>query len=465
MTPASNTLEESALTLAWSMWAELGVPGVIRNHAGCSIDPEALLLLTAALAATDPRLRDESLDCLHNLIPYVWTSRLKVLLRTATPHVRECFEKYAATFNASSKSSTRLPQEKKVAPWRFQRTHKSRELRFDSQGLMYLRTRALLGVGVKADAMVTLLCKPHSGWLASELSQSLGTAKRVVSNVLLDFEQAGAIQSVKEANRLRYQLAKERDMTALLGPLPARHPAWGKIVSFITTIANIGGQRTRTADVVLRVDASAAIEELAAALFAEGIVVTPPQSSQLPDLLSWAEHHVAEIAQGGSSLLGSARQSDSDKDSLTGLRNKRRIISDLTSAMSRPSPLGLALVDLRRFKDLNDKFGHTVGDIVLKRVADVLAPQLLAGRIGGDEFAIILEGDALKDPEQWSRTLAASIEERCGKDLSSHPIRVWIGVAVKNATTVASPYEMLTAADKALMSSKNSKHAFSMSHL
>jgi diguanylate cyclase (GGDEF)-like protein/PAS domain S-box-containing protein len=88
-------------------------------------------------------------------------------------------------------------------------------------------------------------------------------------------------------------------------------------------------------------------------------------------------------------------------DMLTGLSNRRDFDEKLDTALARrnglPQPLALMLIDLDRFKEINDTHGHLAGDIVLKAVAarlrdaaydiDVLA------RLGGDEFAILL-GDA-----------------------------------------------------------------------
>ncbi len=59
--PASATIQRHAADLAWSLWTELGVPGVIRRHASLVVDPEPLLVATPELARTDQRLQDEVL--------------------------------------------------------------------------------------------------------------------------------------------------------------------------------------------------------------------------------------------------------------------------------------------------------------------------------------------------------------------------------------------------------------------
>lgn len=83
-------------------------------------------------------------------------------------------------------------------------------------------------------------------------------------------------------------------------------------------------------------------------------------------------------------------------DDLTGLANRRRLTEVLQQhfAVSNPEPLALLLVDLDRFKEVNDSLGHHMGDELLRlvrpRFEAVLEPSDMACRLGGDEFAIVL---------------------------------------------------------------------------
>lgn len=85
-------------------------------------------------------------------------------------------------------------------------------------------------------------------------------------------------------------------------------------------------------------------------------------------------------------------------DPLTGLYNRRyampRLQRMMTSAESSGSPLSLMVLDLDRFKSVNDTYGHAAGDAVLvdvaKRLSDSLRPQDLVARIGGEEFLVAL---------------------------------------------------------------------------
>jgi len=87
----------------------------------------------------------------------------------------------------------------------------------------------------------------------------------------------------------------------------------------------------------------------------------------------------------------------SERDALTGLRNRRRFERDIADQVERPSireHAVLMMIDLNGFKKINDLHGHKVGDQVLKAVAAALRGRLrdsdMVARIGGDEFAIVM---------------------------------------------------------------------------
>lgn len=85
-------------------------------------------------------------------------------------------------------------------------------------------------------------------------------------------------------------------------------------------------------------------------------------------------------------------------DTLTGLPNRRLLLDRLDRALARYERYGegfsVAFVDLDRFKQINDRFGHAAGDAFLKHVARCLAASVRAsdtvGRLGGDEFLLLL---------------------------------------------------------------------------
>ncbi len=87
------------------------------------------------------------------------------------------------------------------------------------------------------------------------------------------------------------------------------------------------------------------------------------------------------------------------RDGLTGLYNRRYFDERIREESARAAryqgyPFGIIILDLDRFKDVNDEYGHPVGDVVLCTVADRLADQVreidICCRLGGDEFAVLL---------------------------------------------------------------------------
>lgn len=149
-------------------------------------------------------------------------------------------------------------------------------------------------------------------------------------------------------------------------------------------------------------------------------------------------------------------------DPLTGLSNRRAFLSDaealIAARLSRSEPLAVLLADLDHFKRINDRFGHAIGDQVLKVFAMTvrrnLGPHDLAGRLGGEEFAILLpgarEGAALELAERIRRAFAEAADGTGG-----HPVRgtVSIGVAALRIGT-HDLLGLLDRADSALYQAK-----------
>ena len=94
--------------------------------------------------------------------------------------------------------------------------------------------------------------------------------------------------------------------------------------------------------------------------------------------------------------LGTARR-QARTDELTGLANRRYFVERLDRELARPTrDLAVAFVDLDRFKEVNDSFGHDVGDSLLTlvgaRMRESIGGEVLLARLGGDEFGLIMPG-------------------------------------------------------------------------
>jgi diguanylate cyclase (GGDEF)-like protein len=104
-------------------------------------------------------------------------------------------------------------------------------------------------------------------------------------------------------------------------------------------------------------------------------------------------------------------------DNLTGLPNRAMFLERLADELARGGSTGVVIVDLDDFKPVNDRYGHAVGDALLRVVSERLAgcvgPGDLVARLGGDEFAIVLSGPTPELlaglPGRLARTLDAPI--------------------------------------------------------
>lgn len=164
-------------------------------------------------------------------------------------------------------------------------------------------------------------------------------------------------------------------------------------------------------------------------------------------------------------LEAAARQ-----DPLTGLMNRRAFQEILQSHFAHeprsvragePGVLSLAFVDVDRFKEINDRFGHAAGDAVLVAIAEILRTQFAGGhgipaRIGGEEFAIMLPGIHLADAVAISEAIRSAVGT---VDVGATPalaaVTVSIGVA-NSASGFRSAEAILRAADEAMYAAKGS---------
>jgi diguanylate cyclase (GGDEF)-like protein len=149
------------------------------------------------------------------------------------------------------------------------------------------------------------------------------------------------------------------------------------------------------------------------------------------------------------------------RDALTGLHNRRYLMDALAdkvqdAAQGRTS-FGVVLIDIDHFKQINDRYGHGVGDTVLCHVARLLTGAVhdddIVARHGGEEFVLVLLGAT---PEQ-TRARADLLRDevaRAALDSDGHVIQVTFSAGVAGFTGRESPAELLQAADEALYTAK-----------
>src|SRR5271169_3219971 len=158
---------------------------------------------------------------------------------------------------------------------------------------------------------------------------------------------------------------------------------------------------------------------------------------------------------------------DSRVDAKTGLLNaatwELQATTELTRAVRTKAALAIAMLDIDRFKVINDTYGHLVGDQVLKEIAHMLTSKLrdydLGGRFGGEEFTLLLPQtrsvDAIRIAERIRSSIAAlSIIAPGAVGGERVQVTVSIGVAALDSGTDRTYSQLMSAADAALYRAK-----------
>jgi diguanylate cyclase (GGDEF)-like protein/PAS domain S-box-containing protein len=150
-------------------------------------------------------------------------------------------------------------------------------------------------------------------------------------------------------------------------------------------------------------------------------------------------------------------------DSLTNLPNRTMLLDHLRLALARldraEHGVGVVFIDLDGFKEVNDRYGHDAGDVVLREVAERLAaatrPSDTVARYGGDEFVVLLDGLGDGGAE------AHHIAERLIEAISSRPISFGRHVTITASAGIAlaprhleNPERLITAADRLMYRAK-----------
>jgi diguanylate cyclase (GGDEF)-like protein len=165
-----------------------------------------------------------------------------------------------------------------------------------------------------------------------------------------------------------------------------------------------------------------------------------------------------------------ARQAEQARDPLTSLYNRKAFADLYERECARaegergrglaPAPAGVLFIDVDRFKDINDRYGHARGDDVLRAVARVLCHACrstdIVARLGGDEFVILLPGAGVAGTQAAEQRLAALLRERHPGPV---PFEISIGSALVDLTPGRSLVDLLDQADAAMYRQKAARRA------
>lgn len=300
---SSAALRRHGADLAWSLWTELGVAGVVRNHSATAVDLEPLLAITPVLAADDPRLLEQVLSWCDSHADRVNATRLSSLVQALPRVARSRFEEFASTVNAVA--GTKWPAAGE--PWTPLPRLRSVPLPLEREALVRLRARALCGVGTRADVLCDLVSRPRAWCTASALAEH-GHSKRNTARVLAEFESARIVIRQASGNVLRYRPSQPAALAIVLGGVPAAHPDWIQIFRLTLLLLDLSSLDVVPAP-VRRVEANTRREAIAP--IAERLWLdTPPSTRGEPEawqaLVDWGVAQVSELAAGTSPALGVA---------------------------------------------------------------------------------------------------------------------------------------------------------------
>ena len=162
------------------------------------------------------------------------------------------------------------------------------------------------------------------------------------------------------------------------------------------------------------------------------------------------------------SIIHKRLESEAKTDELTGLYNYRefrlRLYEEVNRTKRQKQKFCLFMMDIDKFKDFNDRYGHLVGDQILKAIGNSIKISLrnidFVARYGGEEFAAIVITSDINDAKVSAERIRSSIEKTKYKfDSSEYHITISIGVA-EYPTTSQSEEGLINKADQALYQAK-----------
>lgn len=192
--------------------------------------------------------------------------------------------------------------------------------------------------------------------------------------------------------------------------------------------------------------------------------LTPPVLAAIQTLLGEVDDLRGEVARLKARLA--EVEGLADRDPLTPLLNRRAFLRELnrvrTFGQRYGAPASLVFFDLDGFKSVNDRFGHAAGDAALKAVAERLISNVresdIVGRMGGDEFGVILVQADQAVAEAKAAALAHAIE-REPMEFGDWSAPLHVSYGVRQIDPALEPETQVAEADAAMFAAKRQRGA------
>ncbi|WP_409273597.1 diguanylate cyclase [Neobacillus sp. SCS-31] len=148
-----------------------------------------------------------------------------------------------------------------------------------------------------------------------------------------------------------------------------------------------------------------------------------------------------------------------DRDRLTGLYNMRKFEEKLRDNSRAGKPMFIAMIDIDRFKEINDKFGHQIGDAAIAKIGKYLlthcGPDTIVARYGGDEFILCMATDRILTVKQKLEEIRKGAKEQtCHPIYGNLPLMLSLSIGMAELSSPAQLNEAIEEADKQLYLAK-----------
>ncbi len=300
---SSSLLREACLAFAWSLWTELGVPGVARHHRQVVIDPEPIVLWSPAIILEDPRLRDLVFAWCASHGARLSTSRIRALDRRLPESTRRQFAGFA--WSLAESSTVRWPSDAGAGDWPRPAERRNVPLPVGRPALLRFRLRSLAGVGARADTLHHLLTAWPDPVCAADVAAT-GYGKRNVSRLLSELADARILNARRRGNRLEFHLRTPAMLGRLVGAGDARDVRWVDLLDVLARLLDLEASWAERSSTVQRVQAHKVRSEIAPVAESLGFR-SPPMTENnrdaFPALLDWGAVEATRLADGTAPAL------------------------------------------------------------------------------------------------------------------------------------------------------------------
>jgi diguanylate cyclase (GGDEF)-like protein len=322
------------------------------------------------------------------------------------------------------------------------------KLGFENTPLLWLAfALALMGIPIFIGSLLSGLTLIDGQWRRTYYHETLGLAEKHAGIGRWRVDHATGLQSWSDGLREAFVVAQARISNEAVARKLTKHAQDEQPCSFEIEVARQDGSLG-----LLRVFAQNYFSDVGKLLETFGVVVDVSHDRE--------ELRRAARAKQAAELEAEKANEMAMTDPLTGLANRRKAMAvidrELIKARQRGSVISLVIFDIDHFKDVNDTYGHQIGDEILKQVASIAKQSIRAGemvaRIGGEEFVWLMPEAPMVVAERGSERLRNAIEQ--GSAVEGAPgVTVSIGYACSDVSS--SSLTLFARADEALYAAKN----------